>query len=605
MTKSRLLRFAGAAAAAGMLLAQSVLMPAEVFAATNTLTSDSISKCAYVKRFDEPQTVARGEDYKMTLGEIGVPAGAEVTELWLELGFDTSSGLPTMPAFGYSAVGLNEDDWFCDGVWIQSPTATATAILYPNEEYKMPDDFIIQIWGDEGKTLDSYELYAVGVMCGEAGNIGPMTRKGDANDDKTVDVKDAVVLQKYLLRNTEEIAAPGNVDFDRDNRLTAIDLTILKQGLMDGSFESGTVSGETSMEFVKHIRLGWNLGNTFDAQSPDYVKTSGWETSWNNPVTTEQMIVTLKAAGFNTIRIPVAWGQKMDNSTYQIREDWMNRVQEVVDYVIDNDMYCILNIHHDNDKQDKNGRETSYPYFYPDSAHYEKSEKFVTSVWSQVSERFESYSDHLIFETLNEPRLIGHNNEWWIDSNNADCKDAMNCINKLNAAALNTIRKSGGNNASRFVLMPTYAANADASTLAGCVMPDDPHIIAEIHSYSPYNFALNTGEGATAVWNETTDGRQITDVMDRVKAKFIDNGIPVIIDEFGAMNRDNEDARAEWAKFYLNAANVRGIPCVWWDNNAFNSSGENFGLLDRSSCTFAYEKLLAAMIEATEVRANQ
>jgi endoglucanase len=277
----------------------------------------------------------------------------------------------------------------------------------------------------------------------------------------------------------------------------------------------------------------------------------------------------------------------------------MDRVQEVVNYVIDNDMYCILNIHHDN-------HIANYPYFYPDNSHYQQSEKFVTSVWEQVSERFEAYDNHLIFETLNEPRLTNHPDEWWIDPNNIsnDVKDAMNNINKLNAAALNTIRQSGGNNAKRFVMMPTYGASADGPNLNGCVMPNDDHIIAEIHAYRPYYFALAPDDEPqmTTQFDPAGNGGDIVNFLNDVKRKFIDNGIPVIIDEMAATNRNNLSERVEWAKYYTETASKYGIPCVWWDNNAFGVGNENLGLIDRSNNQVRYPEIMEALLEGTKTR---
>ena len=281
-------------------------------------------------------------------------------------------------------------------------------------------------------------------------------------------------------------------------------------------------------------------------------------------------------------------------------------MQEVVNYVIDNDMYCILNIHHDNTDFDYNTNTHIYPdfpYFYPDSAHYQQSEKFVTSVWSQVADRFENYDSHLIFETLNEPRLVGNQqHEWWIDTNSADCQDALNCVNKLNAAALSTIRKSGGNNEKRFVMMPTYSASPDAQNLAAYTIPNDKHIIAEIHAYRPYKFALANDGTGVSTFNEATDKGELIEMFNNLKSKFMNNGVPVIIDEFGAMNRNNEDQRAAWVKCYLELADSYGVPCVWWDNNLFAGEGEQFGLLNRGTLQIQFPKIMAAMNEATKNR---
>lgn len=171
---------------------------------------------------------------------------------------------------------------------------------------------------------------------------------------------------------------------------------------------SAEVSGDTKT-FLQNMGAGWILGNSLDATGTGL----GSETSWGNPKTTKEMIDAVHDAGFNTIRIPVSWGKHTSGSDYTIDSAWMARVKEVVNYAYEDGMYVILNIHHDNSSaKDKT------IYYYPDSKHKEASLKFLTSVWSQISEEFKDYNDHLIFETLNEPRLVGTNDEWWIDPNN-------------------------------------------------------------------------------------------------------------------------------------------------------------------------------------------
>lgn len=612
MRKRKMLRWGGAALAVGMLLTQLAAFPANAAAPT----TKEISECDYVYTFEGGKTVSRPDGIEVSCVECGVPADETVSQVWLDVSLDVSSGLPAMPAMGYTAPGYvnaegEQTDWYGDGYWMQNPTAQSVIVIEIPDEAPLPDKFGVQIWGEDGETIDTMTLNAIGFMTGDGGNIGMMTRKGDLNGDKTVDVADVVALAEYLVCKTAFIAiddtpaaAPNvekfnaaNGDLDKNNLLNAVDLTLLKRGILDGSFNQTATTDETAMEFVSHIKLGWNLGNTLESQSVGYAQSSvsGWETCWGNPQTTKAMIDFVKAQGFNCVRVPVSWGGKMDKSSYQIQKDWMDRVQEVVNYVIDDGMYCILNIHHDNDKAD-------YPYFYPDNEHYTQSEKFVTSVWTQVADRFEAYDNHLIFETLNEPRLIGHTNEWWINPGSPDCTNAMNNINKLNAAALDVIRKSGGNNEKRFVMMPTYSASPDAANLSGMQMPNDDHLIAEIHAYRPYKFALANDGTQVSTWNQATDAGEVVSFMNDLKGKFLSKGVPVIIDEFGAMNRNNEDDRAAWVKYYLETANSYGIPCVWWDNNAFNGSGENFGLINRNTLSVEYPKIMAAMVEATKSR---
>ena len=598
MKHNHIFRLGGTALAAGVLLSQ--LAAFSVRAAEQT-TKD-ITTCDYSTVFDKPITIEQGTPVAVAPGESGVPADKPITQVWLDVSMDASSGLPAMPAIGYTTDTYINDagestTWAGDGLWMSTAVSRATVLIEIPEDKPLNSDLQIQLWGEAGESVSVMQLNGVGFMTGSGGSIGMMTRKGDINGDKTVDKTDVTELAYYLVNKSASLKSPANGDLDSNNRLTAADLTLLKRGILDGSLtKTSSSSDETAMEFVSHIKVGWNLGNTLDSVPMAYASPTSCESSWGCPVTTKQMIDAVKDAGFNCVRVPVSWGQKMDNTTYQIDENWMNRVQEVVNYVIDNDMYCILNIHHDNTP-------ANYPYFYPDSAHYAQSEKFVTSVWSQVSERFEAYDNHLIFETLNEPRLVGHNNEWWIDPNSNDCKDGMDCVNKLNAAALDTIRKSGGNNGKRFVLMPSYAANCDESTLAGVVMPNDDHIIAEAHAYTPYNFALaDEKDGGTPNWSEANGGADIVNLMKRLQKTYLSKGIPVIIDEFGASNRNNEDTRAAWAKFYVSQADSFGIPCVLWDNNQFGNGSENLGLLNRNNLTIGYPKLLEGIMEGAKNR---
>ena len=599
MRKTHYFRAAGLLTAAALMLAQLTAMPVS---ADGSLTTKDIAGCNYVKEVNL-ELKLKYEDGEArpeyTRADFGMNSDEEIKEVWLDINADVSSDKPTMPVIGYDAPGCGDYNWYGGGVWIEHPSEHMTVIIEVPEKWPIPDKFGLQLWEDKG--LESITVNKIGLVTGEALNIGSMTRKGDVNDDKKVDLDDCKALAAYLtMGGTLAVAANG--DFDHNNRLTAVDLTMLKRGILNGDFNKTIENGETAMEFAKHLKLGWNLGNSLDAQSVGYDQNSAdaWEQCWGNPLTTKELIDAVKAAGFNTVRVPVSWGGKMDKNTYKISDEWMSRVQKIVDYVIDNDMYCILNIHHDNGGTNNSGQfvEPSYPYFYPNSAHYEHSEKFVTSVWSQVSERFSGYDEHLIFETLNEPRLMGTTYEWWFASVDATVQDAFDCINKLNAAALKTIRDSGGNNAKRYVLMPTYAASPNALNVNGMVLPDDDHIMAEIHGYRPEDFAMN----AKASWSEASGAGELKQLMNTLKAKFMDNDVPVVIDEFGAVNNNNEENRAEWAKYYVTLADSYGISCVWWDNNAFGVGKENFGLINRSNNAVQYPKIVEAMVEASKNR---
>ena len=348
------------------------------------------------------------------------------------------------------------------------------------------------------------------------------------------------------------------------------------------------------MDFIKELYLGWNLGNTFDAADVGNISAEhemDYEKAWCGDFTKIENIAAVKAAGFKTIRIPVSWHNHVDEND-RISRAWLTRVKEVVDWCLDMDLYVIVNTHHDNAED----------FYYPDTAHMERSKQYLTAVWSQIAETFKDYDEHLILESLNEPRLVGTDYEWWIDRNNAQCKDAVACINTLNQLFVDTVRASGGTNATRWLLVPGYAASPDGALNPDFAMPNDPQnrVILSVHAYRPYNFALN--KAGTKEWSldNAGDTGDIVGFMDNLYAKFVLNGVPVLIGEFGAMNKDNLETRVAFSAYYTACARAHGMSCLWWDNNAFAGSGENFGLLYRRSSTFNYPEIVQALLKGSD-----
>lgn len=355
--------------------------------------------------------------------------------------------------------------------------------------------------------------------------------------------------------------------------------------------EKSDLSELTGLELAQRIKVGWNLGNAFDASDCTWVSDEMlYESAWNGDMTAEQHIETLKQAGFNAVRIPVSWHNHVSDN-YSISEKWLSRVNEVVDWCLERDMFVILNIHHDN----------STSFMFPTNQYLEQSKNYISAIWRQLAFHFRDYDERLIFEVMNEPRLIGHNNEWWIDENSADCKEAISCINEINQVGVNTIRAAGGYNKTRFIMCPGYDASADGALNAGFALPTDPtgesgKIIVTVHAYTPYEFALQ--DGGTAQWSSANanDLRNMTDFMDKIYEKFVKNGTAVIIDEFGARDKNgNTEARADFAKTHVAEARKRGIPCFWWDNNAFSGSGELFGVLNRKTGAWQYPTIADAL----------
>ena len=343
-----------------------------------------------------------------------------------------------------------------------------------------------------------------------------------------------------------------------------------------------TIADISSAELVSGMKIGWNLGNTLDATGGMGIDS---ERAWGNPKTTQEMIDAVLDRGFNVIRIPVTWdGHFGKGPDYEIHDIWMERVEEVVDYAYDRGAYVILNLHHEE-------------WHTPSEENKEAASAQLAALWTQIADHFRDYDERLIFEGLNEPRKKGTAVEWTGD------KEGFEVVNHFAQVFVDTVRASGGNNELRHLMVTGYAASSSRQALESIVVPDDDKLIVSVHAYTPYNFALNTK--GTDSWSVEKDTRDIDDLMKNIDELFLSKGIPVIIGEFGAMNKDNEADRVEWAKYYLSKAGEKGVPCIWWDNNAYDGAGENFGLFDRRTLTFPYESLVDAMMTTVGAEAGK
>ncbi len=345
-----------------------------------------------------------------------------------------------------------------------------------------------------------------------------------------------------------------------------------------------TMTGE---ELMQELKIGWNLGNTFDAPEG--------EISWGNPFTTKELIQYVKELGFGTIRIPITWHTHCGPAPeYTIDENWLNRIDTVVNDALDAGLYVIINSHHDND------------VYYPTEENAEAGEEFLTAVWTQVAEHFKDADYRLIFQTMNEPRVEGTSYEWWVDTSNPDSMAAVEVVNRLNQAAVDAIRGTGGNNADRFIIVSPYAGNSTAAVMSNFHLPEDPaqKLIVSIHAYTPYNLCLNTNSD-DAVFGPADKG-EVKSLMRSLYRYYVSKGTPVIIDEMGIINKDNPEARQAWAQYYISQAKANGIVCCWWDNGTVSMATEGFGLINRRKLTVyeesqaAYEGLMAGLADTAE-----
>ena len=332
----------------------------------------------------------------------------------------------------------------------------------------------------------------------------------------------------------------------------------------------------TAIDFVRQMKVGISIGDTLDAfhtALPVDAPTEKSETAWGKPVITEELVDTILGTGFQLIRIPVTWsGHLYREDDYRIEPNWLARVKEVVDYAYRRGAFVILNLHHE---------DWNFPYY----DNKETACSIMRLIWKQLADTFAEYDEHLIFEGQNEPRKIGTDLEW-----NGGDQEGWDVVNATNQVFVETVRSAGGNNAGRYLMIPGYAANCQVG-IKHIAIPRDERIIISVHAYEPYDFALKIDGRAT--WNQDT--KMIDTLMDDLKTLYVDRGIPVIIGEFGAMNKDNEEDRAEWVRYYLDKASEIHVPCVWWDNGNFSDKGERFGLINRYDYTVTYPKVVAEL----------
>jgi endoglucanase len=341
-----------------------------------------------------------------------------------------------------------------------------------------------------------------------------------------------------------------------------------------------TMREMTSMQIVQEMQVGWNLGNTLDAKG-NGITGLATETYWGNPKATKALFDALKAKGFRTFRIPVTWENHFGSApNYTIDAAWMDRVEEVVKYALDDKSYVILNSHHDE-------------WVTLTSGNKAQVQDQITKIWTQIANRFKTYGDRLIFETLNEPRLYGQPSEW-----NGGTPEARSILNEYNAAIVSAMRATGGNNALRHIMIPTHAATALEVAQNDLILPaNDSRIIVSQHTYFPYPFTLDTSPTSTAQWGSAADKKAMDDELTRIQNKFVKNGIPVVIGEWGAIDKGNLDARVAHAAYYTQAVKDRGMCPVWWDNGVIVSENSSFALIDRRNYNWVTARIADALVE--------
>lgn len=356
-------------------------------------------------------------------------------------------------------------------------------------------------------------------------------------------------------------------------------------------------------EIVKEMGAGWNLGNQLEASITD--GTQG-ETVWGNPVITKQALNAVKAAGFNTVRIPVSWMRKIGPApSYTIDKQWMDRVQEVVDYAIANDMYVLIDLHNDGSIS------VDGSWIHTNATDQNAIKVKFGAVWKQIATRFKDYDEHLIFESMNE---VGAESSNSLD----EIKGSIKLINEYNQIFVDAVRQAGGNNNMRWLLVPGWITNIDYTAGDfGFEMPTDNYrsstipssqkrLMVSVHYYSPWEFAgqedgvvtrWGADQNGTITWaNEEYMDSQFKDMYN----SFASKGYPIVIGEYGSIDKSSLDSgnlssRIYYANSVCKYSKMYGCVPVYWDNG--NNGSYGFALFNRhNNYSVTQPGILSAMM---------
>ena len=364
----------------------------------------------------------------------------------------------------------------------------------------------------------------------------------------------------------------------------------------------------TATDIINQMAPGWNLGNTFEAKHWNgadlYNNLAGLdaETSWQDTRTTQQVIDFVKAQGFRSVRIPVAWvcGHISNAADYTIDALWMTRVKEVVDYCINDGLYVIVNDHWDGGWLEEHIADTN-------TATIEKNKTVLKTIWTQIAETFKDYDEHLLFAGLNEP--------------NTEDSPKTTTINNLiayNQTFIDAVRATGGQNATRVLVVQGPSTDIDktvkvASRYLNLSDPAEKRLAIEVHYYNPWQFwgmendeswgkvfyywgSGNhlSGSQHNATWGEEADMKKL---LQSLKTSFVDKGMPVVIGEFGANWRDlsaqkgesqeKHDAsiRMHYKELHRLCKEFGGMVPMTWDINSRNQQGKKgtMTIIDRKN----------------------
>jgi endoglucanase len=382
-------------------------------------------------------------------------------------------------------------------------------------------------------------------------------------------------------------------------------------------YHEESMGDKSAIDYIKSEKIlaGWNIGNTLDAWSGNIDENgklafiqSGENVGWGNPRLNQALFDGLKAAGFNIVRIPITWmGFIGPAPDFHIDEAFLKRVAEIVGYAKNAGLKVIINLHHDGTTDSKKGDQgwLSVRQASRNQDEFNRITSQYIRVWKQIANYFRNYGDWLMFESFNEP----HDGSW---GSGGEPGQYITII-RWNQSFVDTVRSTGGNNESRYLMIAAYCNDRRQLLSAGFMLPNDKasdKLIVSFHYYDPYEFGI---EGSRASWGTPADKQKTVSDFAPLKVKYVDNNIPVIMGECGAVlqlypsdpakEQQARQSRREYLPHIFGTAKVYGLVPIYWDNGSVRGGGEKFGLIDRRTGqpnSSESETLIKLMINAVK-----
>ncbi len=509
-----------------------------------------------------------------------LPTGTPALGINLELA-PISDCKVKIHSLSYTEVEVDSESVVMEGAWHKTNNASDTEAVYGS--MKVTDGFAYvstNPWNIGVSGLDVHQfskpIIAVTVEYGEIANAPIYPQAEVLGADGT-----PIKANYPQVSEAGEVTYLTNIPQSTKSVTLAYDTcTVKKVEIYDeGESYVTTVNDLTNENIIKNMGAGWNLGNALESVSDDG-KTG--ETLWGNPVINKRTFKLVAAAGFKTVRIPLSFvdAVKVNGDSYTIDETRFNailaRVKEVVDMARDYDLFVVIGLQHDGSEG------VTGMWLDVDAANQKGIRDAFADVWGRIANEFKDYDQHLIFESMNEVMESG---------NYGTPKDTTwDNINYLNQSFVDVVRGIDGNNATRFLLVPGYNTNIDQTVTDMFVLPQynnsSERIMVSVHFYDPYDFTLNTGAGSKTTLS-FADINAIGTQFGKLKTKFVDKGIPVVVGEIGAMNKNNLTQIQRYLSEVVAQAKANGLGYIYWDNGYTGENG--MGLWNRY--TYAQSEL--------------